>query len=392
MTPRLLLVQHSAGRDGSAFSGLLLADGLREAGWDVHVVFGHRGPMAAVYGEHGHTTHMAPHKNWLRRDHLLRFLKDGLVEYRGARALRRIVEELRPDVVYVNSVVSLAGALAARRAGVPFVWHLRELFADVGGEMHAPEVLKPLVRHVIVRLADRLVAPSRVIAENLLGPRAECVTVAPNAAEARFFEETRTPAEARRSLGLPEAELLVGVPGTLRPVKGHAFFFDAVPPLVEAFPSLCLAVTGDGSEAYVHEIRTRVQSLGLSDRTRFLGSVTDMPAFYRACDVVCVSSRSESFGRTVIEAMAVGTPVVATAVGGIREIVRDGETGLLVPYGDRAALTEAIHQMLLRPELREKVARAAREDARGRFHERKYQRTILDIVKSIPREGYGDSL
>ncbi|WP_457653563.1 glycosyltransferase family 4 protein [Rhodocaloribacter sp.] len=386
MTSRLLLVQHSAGRDGSAFSGLLLADGLREAGWEVHVVFGHRGPMEAVYAEHGHTTHVAPHKNWLRRDHLLRFLKDVLVEYQGARALQRIVKELRPDVVYVNSVVSLAGVLAARRAGVPVVWHLRELFADVGGEMHAPEVLKPLVRRMIVRLVDRLAAPSRAIAENLLGSWAECVTVVPNAADACFFEETRTPAEARRSLDLPDTGPIIGVPGTLRPVKGHAFFFDAVPPLVEAFPSLCLAVTGDGSEAYVHEIKARAQALGLFDRTRFLGSVTDMPAFYRACDVVCVSSRSESFGRTVIEAMAVGTPVVATAVGGIREIVRDGETGLLVSYGDHSALTEAIHRMLMRPELREKVARAAREEAGKRFLERTYRQRLLEMVKSLAKE------
>ena len=384
MTSRLLLVQHSAGRDGSAFSGLLLADGLREAGWEVHVVFGHRGPMEAVYAEHGHTTHVAPHKNWLRRDHLLRFLKDVLVEYRGARTLRRIVKELRADVVYVNSVVSLAGALAARRAGVPCLWHLRELFADVGGEMHAPEVLKPLVRRMIVRLADRLVAPSRVIAENLLGPWAECVTVAPNAADARFFEETRTPTEARKSLGLPETGSIIGVPGTLRPVKGHTFFFEAVAPLMERYPQLVLAVTGHGEEAFGQTLKTSVEALGLAGRTCFLGSIADMSAFYRACGVVCVPSQAEPFGRTVIEAMAVGTPVVATAVGGIREIVRDGETGLLVPYGDRAALTEAIHQMLLRPELREKVARAAREDARGRFHERKYQRTILDIVKSIP--------
>ncbi|QXD16186.1 glycosyltransferase family 4 protein [Rhodocaloribacter litoris] len=389
---RVLLVQHSASRDGSTFSGLLLADGLRDAGWWVHVVFGHPGPMEAVYAERGHATSVVPHKNWLRRAHPARFMKDAITEYRRARAFDRCIAQVRPDVVYVNSVVSLAAVVAARRAGVPVVWHLRELFADVGGEMHAPVLLKPLVRRIIARLPDRLVAPSRAIAENLLGAAAEQVTLVPNAAGRRFFEEERTRGEARRVLRLPENGLILGVPGTLRPMKGHTFFFEAVASLAARYPSLTLAITGHGAEAYEQALQARVQELGLAGRTRFLGSIANMPAFYRACDVVCVPSRAEPFGRTVIEAMAVGTPVVATAVGGIREIVRHEETGLLVPYGDHTALASALDRLLGDADLRARLVEAARRDACERFHERVYQTRLGDLVSQTGGNTDGHSL
>lgn len=389
---RLLLVQHSASRDGSAFSGLLLADGLRQAGWSVHVAFGHAGPMEGVYARHGHTTCVVPHKNWLRRGHPVRFLKDGLAEYRQARLLGALIERAQPSVLYVNSVVSLAAVVAARRAAVPCVWHLRELFADVGGEMHAPPRLKPLVRRVIAHLPGRLAAPSRAIAENLLGPWAEAVIIVPNAAGTRFFEETRTPAEARRALQLPKEGPILGVPGTLRPMKGHPFFFEAVAPLVQRDPALTLAVTGRGNADYVQALKTRVRDLGLAGRTQFLGGIADMPAFYRACDVVCVPSRAEPFGRTIIEAMAVGTPVVASAVGGINEIVRPGETGLLVPHGDHAALVSALARVLEHPDLRDRLRQAARSDACERFHERAYQTRLSEVVNQLISDTYGDSM
>lgn len=380
---RVLLVQHSASRDGSTFSGLLLADGLRDAGWSVRVVFGHPGPMEAVYAGHGHATSVVSHKNWLRRSHPVRFMKDAITEYRRAKVFEARIAQERPDVVYVNSVVSLAAVVAARRAGIPVVWHLRELFADVGGEMHAPALLKPLVRRIIARLPDRLVAPSRAIAENLLGAAADRVTIVPNAAGRRFFEEERTRDEARRNLQLPADGPILGIPGTLRPVKGHMFFFDAVAPLADRYPALTLAITGHGAAAYEQALLARVQELGLAGRTRFLGSIADMPAFYRACDVVCVPSRSESFGRTVIEAMAVGTPVVATAVGGIREIVRHEETGLLVPYSDHAALASALDRLLGNADLRTRLVEAARRDAHERFHERVYQANIVGIASAL---------
>ena len=135
---RVLIVQYSSNRDGSAFSGLLVADGLRQAGWDTHVAFGFHGPMVAEYEQAGHHTHVIPHKNWLRRGWTPQFVKDVAQEWGRASDFEALISSLHPSVVYLNTVVSLAGAVAARRGGVPCVWHLREMFSDIGGEMHAP--------------------------------------------------------------------------------------------------------------------------------------------------------------------------------------------------------------------------------------------------------------
>jgi D-inositol-3-phosphate glycosyltransferase len=106
-----------------------------------------------------------------------------------------------------------------------------------------------------------------------------------------------------------------------------------------------------------------------------------MPAFYRACDIVCIPSVAESFGRTVIEAFACGTPVVATAVGGIREIVTHEQTGLLVDYGDEKNLAEAVRLMLERDRLRNEVKANARRRAEALYAEGCYQQRLVGIAQ-----------
>src|SRR5690242_19369154 len=98
-----------------------------------------------------------------------------------------------------------------------------------------------------------------------------------------------------------------------------------------------------------------------------------MHQFYRACDVICIPSRSEPFGRTVVEAFAVGAPVVASAVGGIRETVRSGENGLAVEFGDVPALVEALSRLIQDRSLRETLSRTGVRDARERYSANAYQ-------------------
>jgi glycosyltransferase involved in cell wall biosynthesis len=145
-------------------------------------------------------------------------------------------------------------------------------------------------------------------------------------------------------------------------------------------------VTGDGEAAYVEELHRLVREHKLADRIRFLGVIEDMPTFLRACDVACIPSVAEPFGRTAIEAFAIGTPVVATSVGGLREIVDDGETGLLVPYGDTSALAEAILRLLLNPALRTSIADRAAEKARLIYHEQSYKSTLVGMAHTLVDE------
>lgn len=379
----VLVVQRSSNLDGSAFSGLLLADGLREAGWETHVAFGFDGPIIEKYEAAGHHVYTAPHDNWLRRSRTPQFMKDVWVEWQRASDLEPLLSEAGPDVVYLNTVVSLTGAVAARRAGCQCVWHLREMFADAGGEMHAPEWATPLVRRIICHYADQVVANSRATARNLLGPDANRAVTIPNAVRSSFFDETRSPREARRALDIADAGIVIGVPGTIRPMKGHSFFIRAIAPLLRNRNDVHVAITGGTEGDYAAQVRAQVQRLGVGDEVQFVGWTRDMPGFYRACDVICIPSRAEPFGRTVIEAFAVGTPVVATAVGGIRETVDPETTGLLVPYGEDEALRASLQRLLDAPELRQKMSANARQAAEEEYHERVYKGRIAALIEEV---------
>jgi glycosyltransferase involved in cell wall biosynthesis len=105
-----------------------------------------------------------------------------------------------------------------------------------------------------------------------------------------------------------------------------------------------------------------------------------MDQFYRACDLVVIPSVAEPFGRVAIEAFFSSVPVVATAVGGLREIIRHNENGLLVPYGDVDAMVESISRIAVEPDLRGRLIASAQKDAQGQFTEKIYGRAVLDIM------------
>lgn len=386
---RILVAQYSSNRDGSALSCLSLANGFLDRGWSTMVVFGYQGPIEDVFQQAGHETRVIPHKNWLRRSHPLRFIKDVVKEWRKSREFESLIRQFSPDVVYVNTAVSLAAVVAAWRHDVPVAWHLRELFADAGGEMKAPRVGKWFARLLFTRLSDVLIVNSQAVAQNMLGKKpSRKPWVVPNAVSKDYFSQI-TPEEARSEFGLPLNSIVVGVPGTLRPMKGHPFFFRSVVRLIEERSELVLAVTGDGEKMYVRELQVLAENLGIASRTQFLGKLNGLTRFYRACDIICIPSRAEPFGRVIIEAFAAGIPVVATAVGGIPEIIIHNVNGMLVPYGDEPALASAIERLLVDQDLCQQLAHNAREKAMSTYVEEHYQERISYLIESLNAEKAG---
>lgn len=382
MSGTAVLVQYSSNYGGSTLSGHLVAQGLADAGWDVHIAFGFNGPYVDVMRELGFKTYVIPHKSWLRTSNPVRFVPHLWMERSAAEAIRALYKAIVPDLVYVNTLVSLAPVLAARDLSIPTIWHIRELFSDVGGEMRCPGVLgRAFVRSVISKLANQIIVPSRVVGENVLGrARAKDAMIVPNAVSEAFFRARESVTNDRQTLGLPEGVPVIGVPGTLRPVKGHSFLLRAVPKILAEEPACYVAITGDGDEVYKRELKALTRKLGIEDHVCFLGTVNHMEEFFRACDVICVPSASESFGRTVIEAFACGTPVIATAVGGMREIVRNGENGILVEYGNAIQLAMEMTKLLRDAALRNRLVRQGRLDAEQRFHEQQYRKQIGRIA------------
>jgi glycosyltransferase involved in cell wall biosynthesis len=143
-----------------------------------------------------------------------------------------------------------------------------------------------------------------------------------------------------------------------------------------------LAIAGDGPDRAALE--RHAQELGLGERARFLGGLPRerVLRLFRAADAALLSSSWENFPHTVVEALAVGTPVVSTAVGGVPEVVTDGENGLLVPPGDPAALADALARLLDDDALRERLGRAAAPSVAGLAEEATFARIEEELLRA----------
>jgi glycosyltransferase involved in cell wall biosynthesis len=241
------------------------------------------------------------------------------------------------------------------------VWHLRELSSDVGGEMHLPRFLgKRLMKHLLSYFSDQLICISHVVATNLLGnhlPDNTCII--PNAVDDSYFViEDKN--KARRQLALPAHVPVIGIPGTLRPLKGHDFLFRSAKKVLDRHPSAVIAISGTHSSPYAESVIQQAKSTGVAANCKFLGNILDMRNFYAASDIICVPSKSEPFGRTVIEAFAANRPVVASAVGGILETIKDGVNGFLVEYNDTEKLAEVLIELIENKTLARKISEEAR--------------------------------
>ena len=215
------------------------------------------------------------------------------------------------------------------------------------------------------RGADAVVAISEGVRTALLasGVRPDRITVVPSGVDVGRFEIGAARREdARARLGLRPDEFVVAIVGALEERKGHATLLEAFALVRE--PAVRLLCAGTGSLAGA--LAARRDALGLEERVRFLGYVTDVPALLAAVDAVAMPSRHEGLGVAALEAMAAGRPVVATRVGGLPEVVGD-EAGLLVAPDDAAGLAAAITRLARDPAAARAFGDAGRARAASRF-------------------------
>ena len=270
-----------------------------------------------------------------------------------ARELRRAGAHVVHVARYSRAVPY--AALAARLARVPLlVVHDHALYGDLprARRLADAQLLRD-ARYVAVAEAVRRsllaagIAPARVA---VVAPGIELDRVAAGRAE-----------RGRAALGLPDAALLVLVPARLHAMKRHVDLLAALPRVLAAFPGVRVVCAGDGP------LRERLVALadaaGLSSAVLFVGQRDDVPDLLAAATLVVLPSRVEGLPAALIEAAAAGQPVVATAVGGVPELVVDGQTGWLVPPDDPPALAAALVAALRDPEARARMGAAARRRA-----------------------------
>jgi glycosyltransferase involved in cell wall biosynthesis len=258
----------------------------------------------------------------------------GPLDLPAILALRRLIDQYEVAVVHTHSSVdSWLGALAARSTRRPVV--------------RGRHVSIPILRRraLVYRLANRVITTGEAIRAIVLaaGVPADRVVSVPAGVDTARFHPGVSGKTVRDELGL--AGPCVGLVANIRGSKGHDDFLEAALVVRRHLPAARFLVVGDG--VGFDDVRRRVHELGLSQHVVMTGFRRDVPEVMAALDVLVLPSvRSEATSQVIPQALAVGTPVVATAVGGIPEIVKDGVTGRLVPPGEPATLAAAIVDVL----------------------------------------------
>lgn len=285
------------------------------------------------------------------------------------RSMLRVMRWLKPAVVHTHmSKVGVLGRVAAWRTGAPVVIHsyhghvLKEHFS-----VTASEVFR-LVERRLARITDVLVAVSGSDRDELLalgiGQPSQWRVVPIGVHVDDIVAARLSPREARIKLGLPVEGSIVGTVGRLSAIKDQETFLRAARRLAHRDPTVSFVVAGDGELRAELERRSRFPGL---PPIRFLGWVTDRGALYRALDVVVLTSRREGTPSSLIEAGVAGRPVVATRVGGVPDVVREGITGFIVPPGDDEGIAERILNLLGDPQRARAMGASARAWVAGRF-------------------------
>ena len=278
------------------------------------------------------------------------------LDLRALAALRRLMRAGAVSLAHTHSSVdSWLGALAARSLGLPVV--------------RSRHVSIPIRRSraLVYRLADRVITSGEAVRAIVVGAGiapARVVSVPPGVDPARFHPGVSGKA-VREELGIPAGAPAVGLVANIRGSKGHNVFLEAAREILGHSPGARFLIVGDG--VGFAEVRQRVRDMGLEPAVTMTGFRRDIPEIMAALDVLVLPSlRSEATSQVIPQALAVGTPVVASTVGGNPELVRDGETGRLVAPGDSRALAHAVLSLIADRDRARALARAGQAAALAR--------------------------
>jgi glycosyltransferase involved in cell wall biosynthesis len=317
--------------------------------------------------------------HWLRAHY--RYLREVRPRI---RPLVRLIRENEIDLVHHNNGLrsAKAAALAARSAGVPCVCHVR------GFTNLRPYDLK------FARSVDLFVYISSAVEQfcHRQGISSTGIVVH-NVVDLDEFSAPQAHdghAQAvRDEFGWSHATPLVGVVGRLDWWKGHETFLEAVAKATARVNGLRALIIGAAMDSvrnrqYYRDLQAMTRALGLDNKVVFTGFRSDIPRLMSALDVVVLSSSTpEPFGRVVIEGMAAGKPVVATAAGGVLDIIQDGIDGQLVPIQDAQAMSQAIVELILDPQKAKRMGQAARRRVEAKFTLPRQVATMEQVYRTL---------
>lgn len=299
--------------------------------------------------------------------------------------LWRLLQRHRYSIVHThNSKAGFVGRLAAKLAGVPVVVHTVHGFAFHNQERWWRRRLFRALERLAAGWCDHLVVISEPLIEwavrDRVAPRSKMTKIY-SGIDLQAFQQPVDAAAVRRGLGFDDRAFVVGQVSKLWQGKGHDVLLRAAERLKDRLPELRLLLIGEGE--LMPGLQRMARELGLAERVVFTGFRSDIPALTQALDVAVLPSLFEGMGRAVLEAQAAGKAMIASRVGGIPDLIADGQTGLLVDPGDAAQLADAIQQLHDQPQLRRQLGEAAKRALDERFDARVMAHQIAGVYEQL---------
>jgi glycosyltransferase involved in cell wall biosynthesis len=370
---RIAILDHSPELGGAETSILTLCRHLDKSRFHVTVILPQKGPFSRELAQWGipvKVVHLPPGLVRLKRGAPLKsFLSIPAYFFYFKLFLLRLCVYLKKNhfhLVLTNTVKAhLYGSLAAFFCSLPVAWRFHDILSP---DDFSPVLIKSIVFFGKI-FPRRILAVSNTTKDYLTrrGLKDGKIEVILNGIDHEalgikgdsnaFREEFKIGAKAR----------VIGCVGRIVPHKGQRFFLLSIPQVIRAYPDLFFLIVGDvfhGEDAYKKDLLKIIKEKGLDGIVRFAGFRTDIGDVMKSLDILVFPSVApEAFPLTLLEAMSLGRPVVASNIGGVSEIVDDGETGLLVEPGRPDQISERILFLLSRPEERMRIGHNARRKA-----------------------------
>jgi glycosyltransferase involved in cell wall biosynthesis len=291
------------------------------------------------------------------------------------RKIKQIIEEFQPDIVHTHA--AKAGALgrkAAKACGVPIIVHTfhGHVFHSYFGK--AKTLLYKVIERRLAKLSTGIIAISPIQKEELSSIHGICkpekIKVIPLGFDLMQFQENlpEKRVETRAKWNLNADEVAVAIVGRLAPIKNHHLFLDVIELLAEKGIKARYFIVGDGQERTSIEQRSKELENTYDLKIELTSWIKDIATFNAGMDIICLSSDNEGTPVSLIEAQASGVPVISTDVGGVKDILSEGETGFVVPKKDSLAFAEKLELLIEKKEIRDKMSQNGWNFVRDKFH------------------------